>query len=289
MKQYIKRDWDNSKRNCINCNKIFLPRQPNNNYCSVDCRLKFNKIKNTSGKITEIKKNCLWCNKIMILPANYAGQKYCNAECREQYWKVEKAKEPNKIKLKNVKCVICGNIFLQKSFNQITCSIECRREKSRRYAITNPSYKRKQRRKSNFTNFNNLEFYNEEDFHHWFELNYSLFGLKKLIKSDRFFPDVIAETFDGVQLRIELELVSNNFVNHGHNPDECDLIICFVSSRKSKTIKGVPVISVFYSDRIGHQGDNNYDNKTLELTEHFDDIQNLSNKLIKKYTELLNL
>ncbi|MGC9778298.1 MAG: hypothetical protein HZR80_03560 [Candidatus Heimdallarchaeota archaeon] len=45
------------------------------------------------------------------------------------------------------------------------------------------------------------------------------------------FPDCIARRFIGhgkwEKVRIEFEIQSKNFVHHGHNPEECDIIVCW--------------------------------------------------------------
>ena len=44
------------------------------------------------------------------------------------------------------------------------------------------------------------------------------------------FPDCIARRFTGrgwEKVRVEFEFKSSNFLDHGHNPSQCDLIICW--------------------------------------------------------------
>lgn len=286
------KDWDRSDKNCINCNKLFKPKQPNNTYCSTNCRTEYHKEQRLKIRQPDFERNCAWCNNLMVLPPTRKSQKFCSEECKENHWK--KIRDSNKTwKPKIVNCKVCNKEFKQQAINAIYCSSPCRVEANRiRVAINQKKYaelNKYKKIKTNFTNFNDLSFANEEDFHHWFNDNFSLFGLKKLIKTDRFFPDVIAETHDGIMLRIELELVSNNFIAHGHKPGDCDLIICFVNSRRTPKIKGVPVLSIFYTNNLGERGSNDYDHNNLELTEHFQQILELSQVHIKKFTDLLKL
>ena len=44
------------------------------------------------------------------------------------------------------------------------------------------------------------------------------------------FPDCLAHRYDGhewVRVNLEFELKSKNFLRHGHNVEECDLIVCW--------------------------------------------------------------
>ncbi|KKM28057.1 hypothetical protein LCGC14_1568500 [marine sediment metagenome] len=44
------------------------------------------------------------------------------------------------------------------------------------------------------------------------------------------FPDCLAHRYDGhewVRVNVEFELRSKNFLTHGHNAEECDLIVCW--------------------------------------------------------------
>ena len=43
------------------------------------------------------------------------------------------------------------------------------------------------------------------------------------------FPDCIG-IHDGKQIRIEFEYKSRNFSNHGHNPRDCDWIVCWIDN-----------------------------------------------------------
>jgi len=44
------------------------------------------------------------------------------------------------------------------------------------------------------------------------------------------FPDCVARRFTGKgwkRIRIEFEFMSKNFQSHGHDPNECDIIVCW--------------------------------------------------------------
>ena len=49
------------------------------------------------------------------------------------------------------------------------------------------------------------------------------------------FPDAIVFK-DGVNYRIEFELKSSHFLQHGHDPRKCDLIICWEDDDRDNTI-----------------------------------------------------
>lgn len=54
------------------------------------------------------------------------------------------------------------------------------------------------------------------------------------------FPDAIVEDRHGKEYRVEFEFKSSNFISHKHNPEECDLVICWIHDSEI----GVPVISL---------------------------------------------
>jgi len=137
-------------------------------------------------------------------------------------------------------------------------------------------------RESNFTNFGNLYFRNESDFENWFEKNYVLFGIKGLLKIDRMFPDVIAETYDGMIIRIELEYSAINFVAHEHDPAGCDLIVSYVKPFNTKTILGVPVISIFNAKGL-RRGMTTHDLASMELTNYFQSLQLSMNERLSNF------
>ena len=54
-----------------------------------------------------------------------------------------------------------------------------------------------------------------------------IFGLYDTIVSVGEFPDLVIETRTGRQLMAEVETKSSNFRKHKHDPEECDLLICW--------------------------------------------------------------
>lgn len=41
------------------------------------------------------------------------------------------------------------------------------------------------------------------------------------------FPDAVVVGRDNKTLRVEFEFMSSNFISHGHDPEGCDLVICW--------------------------------------------------------------
>lgn len=58
------------------------------------------------------------------------------------------------------------------------------------------------------------------------------------------FPDAILRK-DGVQWRVEFEYKSGNFLQHRHDPRECDIIVCWINDYPDSPI---PVLSIKSSD-----------------------------------------
>lgn len=72
------------------------------------------------------------------------------------------------------------------------------------------------------------KFSNEEQFSKWFVENYNLIGFSKIYKQNpSSFPDFIMIK-DEKKVRVELETASSNFIKHGHDASEVDLVICLV-------------------------------------------------------------
>ena len=110
--------------------------------------------------------------------------------------------------------------------------------------------------------------------------------IKRLIKIDVWYPDVIAELYNGNIIRIELELNASNFISHKHDPSKCELIISFVRREKETHIKGVPVISLFIGKFNSRGGNTDYDPSSLKLTDYFINLtkkfENQINQFVKK-------
>lgn len=60
------------------------------------------------------------------------------------------------------------------------------------------------------------------------------------------FPDAIIRNQEGVELRAEFEYCSSNFRQHGHDPRECDIIICWEHDLENTVM---PVITL--KDKCG--------------------------------------
>lgn len=171
------------------------------------------------------------------------------------------------------KCPFCGKQFAPYRAGHIYCSSVCAKKEARRdYKMLYAKHSRDIiEGKPIYTNFNELLFWNEKQFAKWFKNNYALFGFKTLRKINRMFPDVIAETYDGKILRIELELCAPNFVAHGHDPMVCDLIISFVKPFHRNDIRGVPIIAIFNGKGLT-KGLADYNPESLKLTDYFQKI-----------------
>ena len=179
------------------------------------------------------------------------------------------------------KCRRCGKEFRPTHPKNIYCSHTCLYKGQESFKPKAFSTITKIR-ESNYTNFNALRFWSEEEFEEWFRKNYVIFGLRELKKINRSFPDVIAETYSGKILRIELELCANNFVAHNHDPKMCDLIISFVKTFGRDEIKGVPVIAIFNAKGM-EKGCAEYNPKSLELTDYFNVLVRVFEKNLSRF------
>ncbi len=281
---------------CPICGKEFQTRRNKQIFCSNVCRvknryLKYNKKEEIEKEI--LKKQCVFCGK--EFQTTYNHQIFCSTECSRQ----DQIKKEIRTELvsERRRCVYCGTAFIAQRTNQSLCGKKCyasykrehmtkeekkmQSEKQKEYVLKN---KIKKQKKENYTNFGELLMFDEEQFVHWFKDNYVLFGIKKIIKLDRMFPDVIAETFDGKKLRIELELSPLNFIAHEHDANMCDLIICFVKPFKIEQIKGVPVISIFNGTCL-KRGLTEYEYTSLELTDYFQNITQHCVDSLNKFLE----
>tara|TARA_B100000287_G_C20558764_1_gene751558 strand:+ start:165 stop:1112 length:948 start_codon:yes stop_codon:yes gene_type:complete len=238
---------------CVVCSKTFITGRQNKLTCSRACKLHRNSQYHKKKAIKEghigwdkSPRNCVQCDSVYI-PTQW-HQKFCSKECSAIVHKMPYVKK-GRFEEKRC-CENCGKEYTALSSRQQYCGSECLK------AATKEKTKEKNRLKKEKllkegcriytpSHFDDLIFYDEEQFHHWFNQNFSLYGLKKIHKSDRFFPDVIAETYDGKVLRIELEYFASNFEKHEHDSESCDLLICYVKKETTTSIKGVPIISMF--------------------------------------------
>lgn len=92
------------------------------------------------------------------------------------------------------------------------------------------------KRTINFTK----KFSDERTFHKWVENNFHLLGFDSLIESNySSFPDLILER-DGKRIRVEIETLSSRFIEHKHDPNKVDLVICLIKD-KELSIKTIEI------------------------------------------------
>ena len=73
---------------------------------------------------------------------------------------------------------------------------------------------------------------NEEEFTNWFIDNYQSLGFDKIVEHrKREFPDFIMLT-DNREVKVGLETLSSRFIEHNHNPDETDFVICLIKDKQ---------------------------------------------------------
>lgn len=195
---------------CVQCRKNFTyPSTKKMRFCSTQCREKFYKIiqdKESKKRLSEFKPETRICkrpdcNNEFKTTVHTKNKLYCSKDCSLLDMRNRYQNRNQKFKKK---CIGCGAIFKTSRENKKFCSQDCSSKnpdkKTQTKIFTFNSTKQKN---TNFTNFSELTLYSEHDFEEWFAKNYVLFGLKKLIKIDRMFPDVIAETYSGEIIRIE--------------------------------------------------------------------------------------
>ena len=299
-------------RNCLECGRSYIPLSANQKYCSKECSSSFHK-RDLSEKYESTfnrePRNCLECGRSYI-PLS-ANQKYCSNDCRDSYNKKNLEKYKRNWDQSPRNCIECGKSFVPSGPNHKCCSKECRYKKQRdeykqefkqnpricqecgkSFIRISPNQKlcmtcktgspvRQIIKKANFVNFGELRLFNEHDFEEWFVNNYVLFGIKRLLKINRMFPDVVAETYDGKVLRIELEFSAVNFRLHGHDPSGCDLIISYISHYDKNNISGVPVISIFNAKFS--QATNDYNPETFQLTDYFQEMVESCKIMLNKF------
>jgi len=83
----------------------------------------------------------------------------------------------------------------------------------------------------------------ESEFHEWFLDNYKKLGYEKMIRKDKgVFPDFIMLK-NGKEIGVELETLSSNFINHKHNEDKVNELLCIKNDIQSKLLN-IPIIEV---------------------------------------------
>jgi hypothetical protein len=240
---------------CDFCEKIFSylssggkPRY----FCSKGCRQNYNEVLQEMKRDREmIQTACLTCGTLIEHYANVV-RRHCSDKCRKEY-------------KRDITCKHCGVVF-KSSSSPVYCSPECKATaliQREAEALEKPSRVVPLKAKACYTNFNELCFVYEEEFVHWFESNYSVFGFESVLYMDRFFPDCLATTYGGEIIRVELEHHASNFALHGHPSYGCDLIVSFLKTRNQKRVAGVPVLAVF--DVWGEW-------ESRQLTEYFQEM-----------------
>ncbi len=241
----------NTKQNCIDkkckrCSSSFSTYNPAQVFCSKDCRKNFyesQKLRNTGLE----HKQCPICKK-MFKP-KCKTHTYCTSTCLkieyERRSAAHKQEHKEKAYPKTSNCKACNAEYIMVSSNNRYCSINCRNKIAELKITSKKPSDLRVGIQSNIL-LEGLRLCNEQEFADWFDNNYILFGIKKIIKHDVFFPDVVAEMCNGIILRIELEYFAANFKRHGHDSNTCDLIISYASSKNQDRVCGIPVISLFH-------------------------------------------
>ena len=292
---------------CDFCGKEYLKKRANQKHCSDKCSNDYwhsiSTYVPTKGYSKEtiekhqLGKNieCKTCKKLFI--KKDPGVLYCSEKCSYDFSNGIGSFE-KRFNHGEANCDRCGKSFIKKTFNTIYCSEECRKisnkEKGRKIREKYKKTKEEEKAKKDkflksqegkyVTKYANLRFTSEQEFEHWFEENYTLFGIRRLLKIDTFFPDVVAELFNRKVVRIELELIANNFMNHNHNPEQCDLVICFLSNTKQTTVLGVPIISMFQTPFTNSKNNTDYDVTKLKMTPFF---RNLIDKITSNMEDFI--
>jgi hypothetical protein len=76
------------------------------------------------------------------------------------------------------------------------------------------------------------KFNNEEGFTNWFIDNYRSLGFEKVVEyRKRQFPDFIM-LMDNKEVKVELETLSSHFIEHNHDSEETDFVICLVKDKE---------------------------------------------------------
>lgn len=88
------------------------------------------------------------------------------------------------------------------------------------------------------------EFKSEAKFRKFFEKNLEKFGVRSIKLSQEVCPDYVCIMNDDSVKNVEAELDARNFLQHNHDENKVDLIVCAVSS--VDRIHGIPVHSLDY-------------------------------------------
>lgn len=211
-----------SRKGCSNT-FIFDSRRHSRRYCSDACLIEVNKhVRKPPLDLRE----CQTCSKKFA--PKVTNQRYCQVECRPTITATRE--EVSR------RCVTCGRSFCPKSEANKYCSRSC---------YPNYYVPKKKDRRTVYSGFDWMVLFSEKEFHDWFNRNFMLFGIQKLLKNDPMFPDIVAEFNDGTRLNIELEYFAEDFKKHSHEPSHCDLIIAYAKRPIQSYIMGIPVVAIF--------------------------------------------
>ena len=115
------------KRNCLICEKDFIPNVENQLFCSLECVAKNRNNKKRQRRINSIKSQiCGYCKKEFM--PHQKGMKFCSKQCMIfSYCKTGGVKNPG-FRGTMVKCKMCGIDFSSYTPTQKWCSKKCRRK-----------------------------------------------------------------------------------------------------------------------------------------------------------------
>lgn len=170
-----------------------------------------------------------------------------------------------------INCLYCDRQLSRKAIQRgsMYCRTVCAVDHKR---LGIPKFEVRSRKAAEFTEtswikYTNLYFTNEKEFSQWFATNYAEFGILELLEIREAYPDIRAKMYTGEVIWIELEYIASRFNLHRDRASECDLVISFMCRKGTKTICGVPVISVFEISTTHRHIKNSYE--TRELSNFF--------------------
>lgn len=249
---------------CKECKREFQSVYATNSYCSKECQLLATR---NYGKYERL---CRQCEK--IFRTNSTNACYCGPECREKA--LSSMHKPS-----FEKTCICGKVFTTNQPAHKYCSKECLAVATRE----NTKLKTRNQQKNQIcdaddSSFEGIhkdlisdiirQFRREKDFQDFINQFYYLFGLRNILKSDPYFPDIIALDSNNVRQRIEVEYHAYNFIAHKHDPLGCDFIYSIYSN--VNTVKNIPVRYFFKTSGISDDNIIGFGNILLPL--HYDTL-----------------
>jgi hypothetical protein len=224
-------------KECKQCHNMFDPKPKNKKFCCIECGKLFYKLAYERSKpelSSQIEKECLNCKT--AFRAKHSHYKFCNPKCTADYHNNRFKQSYQAFEWQKIRQCQCGKEFLPNVFTHIYCSPECR-NKFGEYEEKCPEQPVK-------SNTLGMGFTNEDQFAEWFKISCPLFGVEKIIKFDRFFPDARL-VINGKILNAELEYYASNFSMHNHEPNSCDLIISYIRPPNTLKIKEIPIFSFY--------------------------------------------